>query len=202
MVKEIFYLMSKGGWIMVPIVATSIMIWILGLSKLYKIYIISKARSKFLYLHKGKLTTQHNTGYKPYDALISHLVLLKNKNLKFLDCIFKEFLLETQSDLSKGISTISVLIAIAPLLGLLGTVAGMIETFKIITIFGIGDPALSAEGISIALLTTEAGLIAAFPGMLLYNFIRNRKEKLQKIIISDYQELIKYYPAENRYVSS
>ena len=64
-------------------------------------------------------------------------------------------------------------ITVAPL-GLLGTVVRMIQTFDVITTFGVGNPALTAEGISVALLTTEAGLIAAFPG-LLHNFINNRK---------------------------
>lgn len=193
MIKSIFYLLSKGGWIMIPIIVTSIMIWILGLFKLYKMHIISKARRKFLSFQNNNFVSISSTGYRTYDLLLHQLLSFKNKNVNLLECFFKEFLLEIQLELSKGLSTISVLVTIAPLLGLLGTVAGMIETFKIITIFGIGDPSLSAEGISIALLTTEAGLIAAFPGMLLYNFIRNRKEKLQKIIALDYPLIVKYY---------
>ncbi|MCX7725957.1 MAG: MotA/TolQ/ExbB proton channel family protein [Chitinispirillaceae bacterium] len=201
MLRAVLSLMIKGGWIMVPIVATSVTIWILGLFKLYKMHIIAKARKKFLYFHKKNLITESRTGYEPYDLLFYNILSFKNKNVNFLECFFKEFLLEIQLELSKGLSTISVLITIAPLLGLLGTVAGMIETFKIITIFGVGDPALSAEGISIALLTTEAGLIAAFPAMLLYNFIRNRKEKLHKEIVLDYQEFVKYYTEGNKNVS-
>jgi biopolymer transport protein ExbB len=87
--------------------------------------------------------------------------------------------------MNSGLSTIAVWISVAPLLGLLGTVAGMIKTFKVITVFGAGNPALTAEGISVALITTEAGLTVAFPGLLLHTFITNRKNSLQQKIIRD-----------------
>ena len=67
----------------------------------------------------------------------------------------------------------------------------MIETFNVITIFGAGNPALTAEGISIALVTTEAGLTVAFPGMLLYTFITNRKNRLQRRLLGDGEYLLR-----------
>jgi biopolymer transport protein ExbB len=84
-------------------------------------------------------------------------------------------------------------ITVAPLLGLLGTVVGMIQTFDVITTFGVGNPALTAEGISVALLTTEAGLIVAFPGLLLHNFINNRKTRFQKQLFSDGESIVKRF---------
>jgi biopolymer transport protein ExbB len=67
----------------------------------------------------------------------------------------------------------------------------MIQTFEVITVFGVGNPALTAEGISVALLTTEAGLIAAFPGLLLLNFVKNRKTRLQKQLFLDGESIVK-----------
>ena len=68
---------------------------------------------------------------------------------------------------------------VAPLLGLLGTVMGMIELFDVITMHGTSDPKLLAGGISIALVTTEAGLMVAIPLQLLHTFLVNRCDALR-----------------------
>ncbi len=72
-------------------------------------------------------------------------------------------LLKTKSYLRKGIRVVSVMAAAAPLLGLLGTVAGMTATFESITLYGNSNPALMADGISEALITTQSGLLVACP---------------------------------------
>lgn len=76
--------------------------------------------------------------------------------------------------LEKYLSAISVLGSISPLLGLLGTVSGMINTFDVITRFGSGDPKLLSGGISEALITTEVGLAIAIPVLILHNHLTNR----------------------------
>ncbi len=76
--------------------------------------------------------------------------------------------------LERGLSTISVMATTAPLLGLLGTVMGMIQLFQVITMHGTSDPKLLAGGISVALVTTEAGLVVAIPLQLLHTFLANR----------------------------
>jgi len=81
--------------------------------------------------------------------------------------------------IEKGLSWISVFAATAPLLGLLGTVMGMIELFDVITMHGTSDPKLLAGGISIALVTTEAGLIVAIPLQLLHTFLVNCADSLR-----------------------
>jgi biopolymer transport protein ExbB/TolQ len=75
------------------------------------------------------------------------------------------------------IRTIKGLAAIAPMLGLLGTVMGMVDTFDTISRFGFGNPTLLADGISEALLTTQAGLLIAFPLLLACDFLERRKAK-------------------------
>ena len=81
--------------------------------------------------------------------------------------------------IEKGLSWISVFASTAPLLGLLGTVMGMIELFDVITMHGTSDPKLLAGGISVALVTTEAGLIVAIPLQLLHTFLVNRADALR-----------------------
>jgi len=87
----------------------------------------------------------------------------------------RELLLAEVPLLDRHLDTLAVLAAAAPLLGLLGTVTGMIRLFEAITQYGTGDPKLLAGGISEALVTTEAGLIVAIPLLIIHNFLRNRK---------------------------
>ena len=83
------------------------------------------------------------------------------------DAMFNYLMLDKQK-LEKWLGTIAIIAAVAPLLGLLGTVSGMIETFKLMTLFGSGDASAVSGGISEALVTTELGLIVAIPALLLH----------------------------------
>jgi len=84
--------------------------------------------------------------------------------------------------LERGISLIKVLAVMAPLLGLLGTVTGMIETFQSITLFGTGDPKLMAGGISQALVTTVLGLTAAIPLIFLHSLVNSKSKRCINIL--------------------
>ncbi len=81
--------------------------------------------------------------------------------------------------LERGLSSISVMATTAPLIGLLGTVMGMIQLFQVITMHGTSDPKLLAGGISVALITTEAGLIVAIPLQFLHTFMANRADAIR-----------------------
>ena len=89
-----------------------------------------------------------------------------------------EALAEEASYLNRGLATVAVLAAVSPLLGLLGTVTGMIETFQSITLFGTGDPKLMSGGISQALITTQLGLAVAIPLVLFHSLLTGRANRL------------------------
>jgi biopolymer transport protein ExbB len=89
-----------------------------------------------------------------------------------------EQLAEESSALNRGLPTVAVLAAVSPLLGLLGTVTGMIETFQSITLFGTGDPKLMSGGISQALITTQLGLAVAIPLVLFHSLLVGRANRL------------------------
>src|SRR5690606_41120684 len=72
------------------------------------------------------------------------------------------------------LGAIAVVASIAPLLGLLGTVSGMIETFKMMTLFGSGDPEVVSGGIAQALITTELGLVVAIPALILHALLSRK----------------------------
>lgn len=92
----------------------------------------------------------------------------------------RAFIIKNMSQAFRSISTIKVLAAAAPLMGLLGTVNGMITTFEIIELYGNSNPVLMADGISKALLTTQAGLTVAFPLLFFYVLLNNRLKKLRR----------------------
>lgn len=99
------------------------------------------------------------------------------------DDLFVVFLLENKHRLEKMLGIIAITASVAPLLGLLGTVSGMIKTFNMMTLFGSGDPSIVSGGISEALITTELGLIVAIPALLLnamlLKVIRSYQGKLE-----------------------
>ncbi|HAY05743.1 MAG TPA: MotA/TolQ/ExbB proton channel family protein [Hyphomonas sp.] len=92
----------------------------------------------------------------------------RNRDVETLELKLDEQILREAPRLERGIDIIKVLAAVAPLMGLLGTVIGMIITFTAITIYGAGDPKLMAGGISVALMTTVFGLVAAIPLLLIH----------------------------------
>jgi biopolymer transport protein ExbB len=81
-------------------------------------------------------------------------------------------------DLERYLGMLGTIAAVSPLLGLLGTVTGMIRTFKAITVAGVGDPTAMAGGIAEALITTAAGLIIAVPALMVYRYLRGRVDSL------------------------
>ncbi len=107
--------------------------------------------------------------------------------------VVMESIMHESSRLDRFGSAIMVIAAVAPLLGLLGTVTGMIATFDIITEFGTGDPKLLSGGISIALVTTELGLIVAIPMLLVGNMLSAWAEKIKDAMEHSALHLINEY---------
>lgn len=110
-----------------------------------------------------------------YDA--NRSVDTETLQLKLDDAVLKEL-----PRLESGLGLVKVIAAVAPLLGLLGTVVGMIQTFQAITLFGTGDPKLMAGGISKALVTTVEGLISAIPLLLLHSFAAGASRRVTQVL--------------------
>lgn len=127
--------------------------------------------------HDGPAAEMIKTGLKNY-----HL------SRELLDEFLFETLLTVKPKLERGITFIALAASVAPLLGLLGTVTGMIETFKLLTLFGTGDAKSLSSGISQALITTEFGLIAAIPacilGAIISRLVATKMGKLETLMIT------------------
>ena len=108
----------------------------------------------------------------------------RHETREVLENVLEEAILKELPRLEKYLPTLQVLAAIAPLLGLLGTVTGMINTFQVITVYGAGDPRMMSGGISEALVTTMLGLSVAIPIILLHTWFARRVDT----IIGDMEE--------------
>jgi biopolymer transport protein ExbB len=103
-------------------------------------------------------------------------------DIETLELKLDEAILRETSPLETGLSFIKVLYVVAPLLGLLGTVVGMIATFQMITLFGTGDPRMMAGGISTALVTTVLGLVVAIPLTLFHSALQGKAKGLIQVL--------------------
>jgi biopolymer transport protein ExbB len=106
----------------------------------------------------------------------------KDRDIETIELKLDDAILKESGKLDYGLSLIKVLAAVSPLMGLLGTVIGMIKTFQAITLFGAGDPQLMADGISFALVTTVLGLLSAIPLLLLHSFTSSASRGLQQVL--------------------
>ncbi|MEX0950862.1 MAG: MotA/TolQ/ExbB proton channel family protein, partial [Gammaproteobacteria bacterium] len=93
-----------------------------------------------------------------------------------------ETILREMHPLQRGLGAIAIIAAVGPLLGLLGTVTGIIETFQSITLFGTGDPRLMSAGISEALVTTVLGLVIAIPLLFIHSFLSSKSNAVIQIL--------------------
>lgn len=106
----------------------------------------------------------------------------ENTDVEVLERKIDEAVIREVPKLQRGLSIIKILAVTAPLLGLLGTVTGMIQTFQSITLFGTGDPKLMAGGISQALMTTVLGLMAAIPLTFLHAIVSSRSKSVVQVL--------------------
>jgi biopolymer transport protein ExbB len=103
-------------------------------------------------------------------------------DLETLELKMSEGVMRETPKLESGLTLLKIIAAVAPLMGLLGTVTGMIITFQAITIFGAGDPKAMAGGISSALVTTVLGLLVAIPTVLLHTVVNGRAQRIIHVL--------------------
>ena len=147
--------------------------------------VMGAMRFKFLNEESKSINKELETNNFSDDSILGKLNSIYSKysgnNPEDLESQLEDILAKATPPLEKNLSVIKLLAAVAPLLGLLGTVIGMIETFQAITLFGTGDPKLMAGGISQALVTTMLGLIAAVPLLFVHNILDSRSRAISQI---------------------
>ncbi|EIA4707446.1 MotA/TolQ/ExbB proton channel family protein [Vibrio cholerae] len=145
---------------------------------LYRGAILATLRQKI----KAQLKNPEQPGNNPLGRILAVYNKEQQRSVEALELRLLEAAVDEQNHLETGLSMLKLLAALAPMLGLLGTVTGMIETFQVITQFGNGDPKVMAGGISMALVTTVEGLIAAIPLLLAHNILSAQAETIRNIL--------------------
>ncbi len=129
-----------------------------------------------------QLKTESANKSNPLGRVMSIYTDNPDADIETLELKLDEAILRETAPLESGLSFIKVLYVVAPLLGLLGTVVGMIATFQMITLFGTGDPRMMAGGISTALVTTVLGLVVAIPLTLFHSFLQGKSKSLIQVL--------------------
>lgn len=182
------YLLA-GGPVMWPLALVSIWLWALILGKALWLFRIKAEPAGYGELLNLADKGERNGGTGPRAGAL-RLFLARKTGRVEVDSRLWEAAVRNQTPLiSRHLATITVLAATAPLLGLLGTVSGMIGTFKVIMLYGTGNAHALAEGISQALITTQTGLVVAIPGLFAAFTLRRQARKIQQSLYS-FQSLI------------
>lgn len=131
---------------------------------------------------KAQLKSDKPSANNPLGRVLKVAEENKNVDTETLELKLEEAVLKERPSIESGLAVLKIIAAIAPLLGLLGTVTGMIETFQAITIFGAGDPRNMAGGISAALVTTVQGLVVAIPVVLMHTLVNGRAKAVIQVL--------------------
>ncbi len=175
-----FELVKSGGWLMLPIILCSIIsisiiaerIWTLRRERVLPKHLVATAWNAVKQEHMSRSDIEALSKESALGAILS--VGLQNRHEtreRIKECI-EEKGREVVHDMERFLNTLGTIAGISPLLGLLGTVIGMIKVFSAIMVSGVGDANVLAGGISEALITTAAGLTVAIPSYFFYRFFR------------------------------
>lgn len=184
---------KKGGPLVWPIVGIGVLAMILVMERLVFLHRVHANADRLMgefnqLAAKGDWTgcrklLAHRKGRPVYNVLMAGFGAV-DQSRENLENVLQEAILKELPRLERFLPALNVMAAVSPLVGLLGTVTGMIGTFHVITLYGTGDPRLMSGGISEALVTTMLGLAVAIPVMLFHAFLRRRIEH----IVGDMEE--------------
>jgi biopolymer transport protein ExbB len=173
---DLWRIISQGGWVMGAIFLAGQVGWFLILERWWHFRKMAAKRPDGLYGRvAGSIGEARGLGQ---DAMIDRAREALHRNIP---------------GLSSHLGTLAVLAGIAPLLGLTGTVLGIMQTFRVITLYGAGNPSMMAGGIAQALMVTEAGLVVAFPLLICHDLLQKQADKIEDECIAGATRLIRQY---------
>lgn len=189
---------QKGGFWIYPILTIAFVSLIIGLYKLIELNGIKRIPkdtfvSILTALQEGDREKAMKDAHKlsgTGEELVTTAIRNIGHGRDLIEQSMEEVLMKVQPRLERFIPVVWITAATAPLLGLLGTVTGIITTFKLLTIFGSGDPKALGGGISEALITTEFGLIVAIPSLILHAFLHRKAKAIENEFEGDAMTLL------------
>ena len=189
-------LMKAGGWVMWPILLCSVMslaiiaerFWSLRTKRIAPKNLVAQV---YQWEKVGHLDGKRIVALRKSSPL-GRILAAGLVNRKHSRDVMKESIEEVgrhvAHELERFLNALGTIASISPLLGLYGTVLGMIKVFSVITTHGVGDPSILADGISVALITTAAGLSVAIPSLMFHRYFRG---KVDDLVMSMEQEALK-----------
>ena len=191
-----FEMVQAGGWLMLPILLCSVIalaivgerFWSLQQKRINPATLVSQVWQWY----KSDNLTDQNIEALANTSPLGRVLAAGLVNRHHPREIMKESIEDTGRqvvvELERYLNTLGTIASITPLLGLLGTVIGMIKVFAAITSHGVGNPSVLAGGISEALITTAAGLSVAIPSLIFYRYFRG---KVDELVIKMEEEALK-----------
>ncbi len=195
--EQIFSGLTKAGWVIIPLVFVSFGGW----------YLIFH-RGMVLQKLSGGPALKWRTALHAHDweswlnglsirqqktltgATLKTLYNLRDEGREAMEAKLDELMKFGIPELEKSLSTLAIFAMAAPLMGLLGTVNGMVQTFQVISAFGTGNTALMSDSIAESLMATQNGLLVAFPLMIMHMRLTSKAEAIEKTTLSTAHALI------------
>ncbi|MEE8107807.1 MAG: MotA/TolQ/ExbB proton channel family protein [Gammaproteobacteria bacterium] len=181
-----FEIVKSGGLLMIPILGCSVVAAAIIIERLWtlqqkRVLPDNLSRTVWKWVEKKQLNDKNIKALdesSPLGAILAAGLMNRDRDR----VVMKERIEDTGRhvihDLERFLNSLGTIAAITPLLGLLGTVIGMVKVFSAITAHGVGDPSVLAQGISEALITTGAGLSVAIPALIGYRYLSSRVDGL------------------------
>jgi biopolymer transport protein ExbB len=166
---------DQGGLVGYIILALGVLALVIALERLVTLNVVGAKVNR-------QLKSDEVRADNPLGRVLKTWEENRNKDQETLELKVGESILRETPRLQRSLTLLKIISVVAPLLGLLGTVTGMINTFQAITLFGTGDPKLMAGGISQALVTTVLGLSVAIPTVLLHTAVNGRARRIVQVL--------------------
>ena len=184
--QDTYHSLQQGGWVMFPLLMLPFWVLYLVLHKFFQIY-LRKRQISILFertmkaADSGKFEELLDSLRNRNGAMariIQTCIEYRGRERHTCERALREIIFHEVPIINRGINTVAVIAGAAPLLGLLGTISGMIALFAAVTHYGTGDPKFLAGGISEALITAKTGLAIAIPSLFLNDWLRTSKDTL------------------------
>jgi biopolymer transport protein ExbB len=181
-----FEIVKAGGPVMVPIILASIIAAAIFLERLWtlqqrRVLPAELTEKVWKWVEQRQISDKHIIALQqnsPLGKILAAGLANRHRDRSIIKEAIEDTGRHVVHELERFIGTLGTIASISPLMGLLGTVVGMIRTFNAIQTEGVGDPAALGGGIAEALITTAAGLTVAIPALLGYKYLRGRVESL------------------------
>lgn len=201
-----FDILQSGGLMMLPILLCSIVsltivcerFWTLQKKKIIPNELVPRVWQLSRSERLDDMTVRRLKVSSPLGAVLAVALANSRYSREIMKESIEEIGRQVTHDLERFLNTLGTIVAIAPLLGLLGTVLGMIKVFAAIQVHGVGDPGLLAGGISEALITTAAGLTVAIPSLIFHRYYEGLVDELVLNMEAESLKLIEMIHGERK----